>query len=200
MQVARQPPKSDYTDLESRVRELVDKEERIRPKSRLRRLRLWVFLLTAALAASLCREYVLTPKMFTRVKTIMIRASQISWKGDAAPLPQADFVAVGHLNSQIAEMSGELANLRQRYEELGKQNETLARELAEMVEDTAKKIRELENAVEIIGKKPPKPRKLVLTDPESPKAYHAPTQASQAKNEKQTYVLGPDGMTRLQDL
>ena len=202
MQVARQPPKADYTDLESRVRDLVEKEERTaRPSSWGRRLRLWMFLLTAALAASLCREFVLTPKMFARVKTVMIRASQISWKGDAAPpSPQADSAVIGHLTHQIDEMNGVLASLQQRYDELGAQNETLARELASMAEDTAKKIRELENAVEILGKKPPKPRKLVLTDPETPKAYHAPTQASMAKNEKETFVMGSNGITRLQDL
>ena len=39
-----------------------------------------------------------------------------------------------------------------------------------------------------------------LTEVESPRAYHAPTAASQAKNEKQTYVMGSDGMTKLQNL
>ena len=68
------------------------------------------------------------------------------------PSPQADSTAIRHLTNQIEEMNGVLASLQQRYDELGTQNETLAKELTNMAEDTAKKIRELENVVEIIGK------------------------------------------------
>jgi len=78
-----------------------------------------------------------------------------------------------------------------------------AGEVASVLE---KRLNDVQNAVEISVSTPTildkrKKRALPqLTEVEGPRAYHAPTAASQAKNEKQTFVMGTDGMTKLQDL
>ena len=208
MQVARQmPPPSD---LEARVRELVDKEERLACRKLRKRgwgrwLLIWVGLFVTVAAATSC-----APKMYDWVKAVMIRASQISWGDSTAPpakTPDNSHI-IGQLTAQIAEMNAALAQMQQKYAEIHTKNETLAAELASMAEETNKKIRELEGMVEILGKRQlasPKPRKnvpapLILTEPEGPRNYHAPTMASQEKT-KSAYVVNKDGqMVRTDEL
>ena len=185
MQVARQmPPKPDFSELESRVRELVDKEERVvnrmaRKRGWGRRILLWLFLLLTMIVAVVCGNTVQGPKMYDRVKAIMIRASQISW-GESSPSssPKAgktaeDAVIIEQLSQQIFEMRGTVVAMQQRWTEISAQNETMAAELMSSGQETARKIKELENMVEILGKKtavkpirknPPGP--LILTEPE----------------------------------
>ena len=96
MQVARQPPKQDFSDLKSRVRELVDKDERmtnrmIRKRGWGRKILLWLFLLLTMTVVAVCGDIVQgpkLPKMYGRVKAAMIRASQISW-GESSSSPKA---------------------------------------------------------------------------------------------------------------
>ena len=127
MQVARQmpQPKPDFSDLESRVRELVDKEERVvnrmnRKRGWGRRILLWLFLLMTMIVAVVCGDIVQGPKMYDRVKALVIRASQISWgESSLSSSPKAgktseDAVIIEQLRQQIFEMSGALAVMQQR--------------------------------------------------------------------------------------
>jgi len=165
------------------------------------------------IVAVVCGNTVQGPKMYDRVKAIMIRASQISW-GESSPSssPKAgktaeDAVIIEQLSQQIFEMRGTVVAMQQRWTEISAQNETMAAELMSSGQETARKIKELENMVEILGKKtavkpirknPPGP--LILTEPEGPRSYHAPTQASQDKS-KSAYVINKEGnMVRTDEL
>ena len=116
----------------------------------------------------------------------------------------------------MAALAETMRDLRQQVEERTKHNLTVTDSLEKAVSETQekmvlageissvleKRLNDVQAAVEIVStptidrrKKRALPH---LTEVESPRAYHAPTAASQAK--KETYVMGSDGMTKLQDL
>jgi len=119
----------------------------------------------------------------------------------------------------FASLAATVQDLQQRFDRNQSTADSLERAVGETQEKMIhagevasvleKRINDVQTAVEISTASPVildkldkrKKRALPhLTEVEGARPYHAPTAASQAKNEKPTYVMGIDGLTRLQDL
>jgi len=187
MQIGRPPP-VDF-DLDRRVADLVAKEERIACQILARRQKRTNWRHIACLLAIII-IYINFTKISDSVQNVynMIRSSQISW-GETSASPKQD---LSHLTTQVMQLTEQLHYLQGQWNTINLANETLAAQLLEVTQDTTKKLQELENMIEILGKTKasPKPRK-ILTEVEGPRTYHEPTTASKAKN---AYVLDANGM------
>ena len=160
-------------------------------------------------------------------KNTMIRVSQTAREAFTAnAFATTSDEALKEIREQQAAFARDFASLAATVQELQQRldhNQTTADSLEKAVGETQekmaqagevasvleKRLNDVQTAVEISASSPVMLDKLDkrkkralphLTEVEGPRAYHAPTTASQAKNQKQTFVMGTVGMTRLQDL
>ena len=194
--------------LQQQVATLIQKEEAcIRGIMAHRKTRGWLLLLPLLF-------FVPYQKINGLTKT-MIRVSQTARE----VFNSTDTGAIQDIREQqsviardFALLAATMRRLEQSLEECSKHNQTVTDSLeeklvqaGEMSSVLEKRLNDIQTTVEITAtptildkrKKRALPQ---LTEVEGPRAYHAPTAASQAKNEKETFVMGANGMAKLQDL
>ena len=202
-------------NLQAQVASLIQKEEQcIRGLMTRKSSKKWWLLL-------LLLPFVPYKNIIDTSKSTMIRVSQTARETFHNA---SDTEALKEIREQQAAFARDFASLSTAIQELQQRldsNQSVTDSLEKTVLETQervahagevssvleKRINDVQTAVEITASTPTimekmdkrKKRALPhLTEVESPRAYHAPTAASQAK--KETYVMGTDGMTRLQDL
>ena len=220
MQVER-PPRYDPTVQEKRLQEevgnLIAEEKQCvasivarqinKPRSK---WPLWVIINIAILCT------VENEKISDMVKKAMMTTTQIA-RDICTPAPTGDIQRnINQLQEQQKILQRDFALMAASLRELNgkitagncsEQESPLAMETQKRMEqmsiteaDLAKKVQELQNAVEILGQPKKSARRPLplLTEMESPKNYHTPTATSQAKEGKYHLVEGK--MVRTEDL
>ena len=160
-------------------------------------------------------------KISVLTKNTMIRVSQTAREFNADPGMAQSIQEIREQQAAFSRdfdsLAASMRDLQRQVEECTKHNLTVTDNLEKAVSETQekmvlageisnffeKRLNDVQAAVEIVSTPTYDKRKKrtlpLLTEPEGPRAYHAPTQSSQAKKED-TFVMGPAGVTKLQDL
>ena len=148
-------------------------------------------------------------KMVLLWKKTMMTTSQIARDLSCPPTPTGDVHRVigqlqeqqRNLQSEFAKMAASLqalqdeiarGNCSEQENPLAKETKKRMEQMANTEADLARKVQELQNAVEILGqqkKSARRPLPLLTAEVEVPKNYHTPTAASQAKEPQGKYAV-----------